>query len=205
MAENRVVDGRKARGLRTRDAIVTALLELAEEGDVGPSAQQIAARAGVSVRSVYQHLSDVEGLYAEAAARAAEAVRAMANEIDPSWPLTRRIEEFTLNRAVSLEKARPITRAGLVTEATSPVVRESRQKMNEWQRERIAHIFAGELEGIPEPVATGLVAAIDSLSCADMWVHWRSIGYNPQEAHQIMQVGVAAILAGARPSPAVRS
>ena len=61
------VDGRRARGLRTRDAIVSALLELIAEGDIAPTAQRIADRARVSVRSVYQHFVDVEGLYAHGA------------------------------------------------------------------------------------------------------------------------------------------
>ena len=66
VGEGTKVDGRRARGIRTRDAIVSALIDLIAGGDIAPTAQRIADRAGVSVRSVYQHFTDVEGLYADA-------------------------------------------------------------------------------------------------------------------------------------------
>ena len=58
-------DGRVLRGERNRSAIVEALLALLEEGGAKPSAKEIAERAGVSLRSVFQHFDDMEALYAE--------------------------------------------------------------------------------------------------------------------------------------------
>ena len=45
------VDGRLGRGTRARTAVVDALLDLIEEGDLRPTAPRIAERAGVSLRS----------------------------------------------------------------------------------------------------------------------------------------------------------
>jgi TetR/AcrR family transcriptional regulator, regulator of autoinduction and epiphytic fitness len=67
-------DGRLARGERARGAIVDALLALIDRGDLRPSAARVAERAGVSLRSVFQHFSDVESLFAAAASRQAERV-----------------------------------------------------------------------------------------------------------------------------------
>ena len=198
MAEAQHIDGRKARGQRTRDAIVTAMLELVNEGEYTPSAQQIAVKAGVSVRSVYQHLADLESLYNDASTRGTEMVRAMAKEVDPSLPLARRIEEYTVNRATMLERTRPISRAGVLTGTTSAVVRENRQKMADWGRERVGRIFAAELATMPEAVAQSVLGAIEALSSAPTWDYMRETGYSPQAAHQVMQVGVAALLAGSR-------
>jgi AcrR family transcriptional regulator len=58
-------DGRIARSKRTRESIANALLELLEEGVSQPRAQHIAERAEVSVRTVFQHFDDMEGLYSE--------------------------------------------------------------------------------------------------------------------------------------------
>ena len=58
------IDGRTARSQRTRSAIVAACIELVEEGDLRPTAPRVAERAGVSVRSVFQHFDDLEGLFA---------------------------------------------------------------------------------------------------------------------------------------------
>jgi AcrR family transcriptional regulator len=63
------VDGRTARGQRTRSSVVDALLALQEEGDLSPTAQQVAARAGVALRTVFGHFSDMETLWAEAGQR----------------------------------------------------------------------------------------------------------------------------------------
>ena len=57
-----VIDGRRARGQRTRLKVIEALLELVSEGVVRPTAQEIAARAGVALRTVYHHFEDVEAL-----------------------------------------------------------------------------------------------------------------------------------------------
>jgi AcrR family transcriptional regulator len=45
-------------------------------GAPAPSAARIAARAGVSLRSVFQHFNDVESLFAAAASRQAERLAA---------------------------------------------------------------------------------------------------------------------------------
>lgn len=58
-----VVDGRTLRRERSRADIVTALLDLFEEGNVEVSAAEIAARAGVSERSLFRHFTDVHDLY----------------------------------------------------------------------------------------------------------------------------------------------
>lgn len=57
------VDGRTLRRTRSRADIVTALLDLFEEGHVDVSAAQIATRAGVSERSLFRHFTDVHDLY----------------------------------------------------------------------------------------------------------------------------------------------
>src|ERR1700682_5146831 len=63
------VDGRVRRGARNREAIIDALLACYESGALRPSVPEVAAQAGVSVRSVHNHFADVEALRAEVAQR----------------------------------------------------------------------------------------------------------------------------------------
>ena len=63
------LDGRAARALRTRNRVVDALLDLVDEGDLRPSAADVARRAGVSLRSVFQHFDDLETLFRVAGER----------------------------------------------------------------------------------------------------------------------------------------
>ncbi len=57
-------DGRRLRSERSRQAIIDAMIELVEEGVLVPTAQQVSERAGVGIRSVFRHFSDMESLFA---------------------------------------------------------------------------------------------------------------------------------------------
>lgn len=59
-------DGRRLRSERSRQAIIDAMLKLVEEGILVPTAQQVSERAGVGIRSVFRHFSDMESLFASA-------------------------------------------------------------------------------------------------------------------------------------------
>jgi len=59
-------DGRRLRSERSRQAIIDAMLKLVEEGVLVPTAQQVSERAGVGIRSVFRHFSDMESLFATA-------------------------------------------------------------------------------------------------------------------------------------------
>ncbi len=68
-------DGRILRGERTRVLIVSAILELLRAGTVRPTAEQVAARAKVGVRTVFRHFDAMESLYAAMNATLAEEIR----------------------------------------------------------------------------------------------------------------------------------
>jgi AcrR family transcriptional regulator len=55
-----LVDGRRARSERSKQAIIEASLALMEEGYLIPTAQQISNRAGVGMRSFFRHFEDME-------------------------------------------------------------------------------------------------------------------------------------------------
>jgi AcrR family transcriptional regulator len=57
------VDGRQGRTLRSRQAICDAYLDLVQEGVLLPSAAEIAERAGLSRRSVFNHFHDLAALF----------------------------------------------------------------------------------------------------------------------------------------------
>jgi AcrR family transcriptional regulator len=59
------IDGRVQRSERSRKVIVDAMIALIEEGIYIPTAQQVADQAGISIRTVFRHFSEMEKLYAE--------------------------------------------------------------------------------------------------------------------------------------------
>ncbi|CAH0990657.1 hypothetical protein SIN8267_00751 [Sinobacterium norvegicum] len=58
-------DGRVQRSERSRKVIIDAMIALIEEGVYIPTAQQVADQAGISIRTVFRHFSEMEKLYAE--------------------------------------------------------------------------------------------------------------------------------------------
>ena len=58
-------DGRKHRSQKSQARIVNAMLELVAQGNLEPSADQIADIAKVGRRSVFRHFSDMDTLYRE--------------------------------------------------------------------------------------------------------------------------------------------
>jgi AcrR family transcriptional regulator len=59
------MDGRHRRAHKSRDKIITAMLDLVEAGAIRPSAEDVAARAEVGLRSVFRHFKDMDSLYHE--------------------------------------------------------------------------------------------------------------------------------------------
>ncbi len=63
--KNNKTDGRIQRSERSRQLIVDAMVDLINEGHMIPTAQQVADKAGVAIRTVFRHFSEMEKLYAE--------------------------------------------------------------------------------------------------------------------------------------------
>src|SRR6202167_1781462 len=98
-SDSEPADGRAARSLRSRRAIVDAMRALHAEAYLRPTAPRVAERAGVSVRTVWQQFADMETLLVEADRRDNEILRSLMKQIDPDQPLAARIELFTGQRA----------------------------------------------------------------------------------------------------------
>lgn len=58
-----VVDGRRLRSERSRQAIIDATEDLMNDGNLIPTAQAIAERAGVGIRSFFRHFADMDSLF----------------------------------------------------------------------------------------------------------------------------------------------
>ncbi len=101
-------DGRTVRAQRTRQALVDALFTLLEEGELRPTGERIAERAGVSERSVFQHFPDRESLFEAVALQQWERVVTGTVPVDASLPLDERIEAFASQRCAVLEQVTPV-------------------------------------------------------------------------------------------------
>lgn len=56
-------DGRKLRSIKSQNIIVDALMQLIKKGILEPTAQQVADAAGISIRTVFRQMEDMETLF----------------------------------------------------------------------------------------------------------------------------------------------
>ncbi len=108
-----VVDGRHLRSERSKAAIVDAVLELIREGNPRPSSAQIAERAGVTQRTLFNQFGDMDTLLAAVAQRQAQRIFALL-PTGGDGSLDERIDRFTTELARLLEELME-TRWAIVT------------------------------------------------------------------------------------------
>lgn len=90
-------DGRRQRSERSQTAIIEAALALMEEGTLVPTAQQIADRAGVGIRSFFRHFVDMDSLFLAADEMLLDSYEALFQVADRDGSLSTRV-----SRAVEL-------------------------------------------------------------------------------------------------------
>lgn len=161
------IDGRTARAVRTKDAIVDACLGLIDEGDLRPTGPRIAERAGVSVRSIFQHFDDLDALFGAVGEKVVVRIAGLLTPIEADWPLERRIEAFVEQRAQVLEAITPVLRAALVFAASSPVIRQQFDDGHRFMVAQVEQVFAAELAAAPAPAVLR-----DALVVALSWPAW---------------------------------
>ena len=190
------VDGRTRRAQRTRDGVIDALVDLMREGELRPTAPRIAERAGVSLRSVFQHFADLDALFVAASDRELTRAAERIETIDPAGPLTQRIDAFLAQRARILEYVTPARRATLIHEASSPALVEIRDRLLALAREEVARTFAPELRRSSARDRAELLHALDAVTGWQTWEALRSHqGLGSDAAQRVVTRTVRALLA----------
>jgi AcrR family transcriptional regulator len=187
------VDGRNERSRRTREAVVDALLALHDGGDLTPTAQRVAAKAGVALRTVYGHFNDMETLYAEAGERELRRLYAVAEVVPVDLPLPERIARFCASRARVLEYLLPVMRATRLREPFSPELARLRTRFIATADTEVERVFARELAG---PQGASLLDALYLATGGPAWDALRTDRHlDPTASEDVMRRTVTALLA----------
>jgi TetR/AcrR family transcriptional regulator of autoinduction and epiphytic fitness len=173
-AATRQRDGRTVRAERTRQALVDALLSLLDEGHLTPTAAEIAERAGVSERSVFQHFPEREALFESVARQQYERVMPTLRPIDATLPLAERIEQFTRQRSRLYELIRGVRRAALLIEHESPAAAAWLTTARRAKAGEVERVFRRELDALPEDRREPRRAALIAVCAWPAWDSWRS-------------------------------
>jgi TetR/AcrR family transcriptional regulator of autoinduction and epiphytic fitness len=196
VTDGHTTDGRELRSRRTREAIVEAWLLLLEEGVVTPTARLVADRAGIGLRTVFQHFDDLEALHAAASARQMERVGPLLAPRSTEGPLDERIEDVILGRATLFERIAPVRRAALRAEAASPTIARILEVSDQLLADDLGRVFARELDVRSATERETMLAALDVTFSFMAWDHLRSRrGLSVAAAKSVLSMQTTALMA----------
>ena len=188
-AESDVVDGRRRRGQDNRGRIVAAMMEIVHSGDIAPSAEQVAARADVGLRTVFRHFQDMDSLYREIAAAVGVEVRAVFDRPLQGETWQDRLFERAGRFALAYEKMAPYKRAADAFRHRSKFLGTDYARLVQDQRQ----ILEREL---PREILRDRVEAIDLLLSFEAWARLRNEqGLTPRRAQAVIEATLRTLIA----------
>ena len=161
-------DGRRLRSQDSRARIVAAMLELIRNGEMSPSAEQVAQRAKVGLRTVFRHFKDMDSLYREMSdviERELISIRDLPY-VAADW--RGRLLELIDRRMMIFERIAPFKRASDVARHKSRFLGGDNKRLVVTLREILTRVAPPEEVGDPL-----LFEALDMLLSFETWSRLR--------------------------------
>jgi AcrR family transcriptional regulator len=189
------LDGRTARRDRNRVAVLDAVLELFSEGDLRPSPERVAARSGVSLRSVYRYVADRGDLIRAAVDRHLERVQPLfVIDGGGEGTIAVRVENFVRARMRGYEAIAATARASRLSAGTNELIRDQLDRARRLFGAQLEQQFAPELD-LPEPERRAVLAAADALTQIETIDLYRvHRGYSATETHTLLVTALRMLL-----------
>ncbi len=187
-------DGRRRRSELSRQQIVHALLELIAAGEVYPSAEAVAASAGVGLRTVFRHFENMENLYRQIYQAITSEVLPIAQEPFASTDWRLRVKEVTERRVRIFERIMPFKAAADVHRHQSVYLAEQSEVVTRLQRGALSQILPRDIKA-DEP----LFCALELLLSFEVWRRLRKDQHlSVQKARTVIERTINALI-NARP------
>ena len=168
MTGNEKVDGRSLRGERNRQALLDAAMEMLDEGNLAPSAQEVAERAGVALRGIFRHFGGMEGLFAAVDERVRESAVAILAGGNREGSFRERLLRAVEQRALAYEKNTNALLGGQAQRWRSPYIKENYARAQQELRKDLENWL---------PELTNLAAhrreAVDANASFETWYRLR--------------------------------
>ena len=162
-------DGRLLRTERSRQLIIDALRELVNEGVLVPTAQTVAKRAGVGIRTVFRHFADMETLFSTMDLQLRESYEGLFIVGDRAGTLQERILHVIDRRATAYEKHSWLILSTRAQMWRSPVLQKNYARNQRALRKDLAD-WLPEIAELPSVRRE----AIDAATSFETWNRLRS-------------------------------
>lgn len=183
------LDGRRLRSLDSRARIVTAMLELTRETSQAPSAEQVAQRAGVGLRSVFRHFQDMDSLYSEIERPFETELRAWAQRPFKGATWQDRVVELIARRSAAFEIVAPYRHAADAMRSSSSALQTHHATLTTALRTILRGV-------IPKgAVDSPTFEALDLLLGFEAWSRLRrEQGLTQRQARNALETAVRALI-----------
>lgn len=169
-----------------------------QEGVLQPSADQVAERAGVSRRSIFNHFVDLGELYDAVVDVGMQRYAPLLEKISDAEPVSQRVDQLARVRSRFLEATAAFTRAltaqSLVGPAQDQAMRVSRAAIHMLHQD-VERLFHRELQALP---AQERAEVCEALSAAMSPLQWETLrrgrGLSSARARAVMTRTLMALL-----------
>jgi AcrR family transcriptional regulator len=185
-------DGRRQRSEASHRRIVRAMLELIGAGDISPSAESVADRAGLGLRTVFRHFENMDTLYQEINAAMTEELQPVMDAPFRSAGWRGRLDEMVDRRVRIFERIMPFKIAADVHRHQSAFLARKGEELTREQRSALLKI-------IPEEQRSDgrLFEALDLLLSFETWRRLRKDQkLSVARARRTLEMLLAALIKG---------
>ena len=183
-------DGRRRRGEDNRARIVAAMLEIVQGGEIAPSAEQVALRADVGLRTVFRHFNDMDSLYREMSDVIAVEVHAMVDQPFRAPDGPEQVIELVHRRAQVFEKIGPFKRASAAFRHRSKFLDSDGARLVRMLRELLLRVLPAGLASDPSRVEV-----LDLLLSFESWSRLRrEQGLSTAQAQEVLTAAVRRLI-----------
>jgi AcrR family transcriptional regulator len=193
---NAPIDGRTLRRSRNRDAVIAALLELIREDNLSPGAAEIAARAGVSHRSVFRYFDDLNDLVRTAIRQdflAAEPLIEIPNLGEGT--LEERAANLVTARLALYEYVRGTALVARMRAGSMPDIDAEIVTVNMFYREQLRQQFEEELDAWSQDETENIIDACLVLTSFDSFdLHQKMLGHDIDRIRTSWTTSLVALL-----------
>ncbi|MEK7410496.1 MAG: TetR/AcrR family transcriptional regulator [Actinomycetota bacterium] len=151
------------------------MLQLLEEGHDEPRAQEVSRRANVSVRAVFHHFDDMEGLYAELVRIQMPHIMSLLVVVPRTQSTIKKARHIIEMHDNLYSIAAPL-RNGVRCSVAARSSQQIGETLQQLRRATLTHIqqsFAREISHQADP--HNAISRIEAVTSFEMWDHFRRI------------------------------
>ncbi len=185
--------------IRRRVKALDAFIDLVLEGQLPPTVEQVAERAGISKATFFRYFESLKAMRFDAGARMLERFPLLHVAEPGQGPLHARIERFVTLRVTLWEKVHFLARLQRTTVLQDPDAARMVRFIREVMVDQIREHFAPELKERSPARRDDTVALIATLTSVESWEQFReAYGRSAMQTRRAWSQAIQALLGDGR-------